>query len=779
MDYYGNLSFSHLQLKVRTYNSLYAEGYRTITDVENGLQNAAIEGILGANSKSVEDVAEAVEALTSVRDENGLVDWHKYWETRVPVLYRIAITTPQLERLNGLNRGKFIGELNLKKAVDGLRRLRITIVGDLLDTARKGIDSVPAKNFGKLAQNEVVDALRALSVSTDTFGDVDWLKFAELRRLPVFPKEVLSRTKTIEQLPEICGRILEATVSKRDQTIFKCRLLRPANKALTLEAIGEEYGLTRERVRQVEAKLLENLRGPILNGNYAGILFRLRDEFVELFGVAQSHLLEVGAVAWRESQWVSEIASVWEVEEKVLLPYKRLIQELLGYESRESTIKDYDALVHYSSLSTKAVNLYLRVPAAIHSMMSETVKIWDEMELAAGIRSRCRLKFTADDLPEFLPLCPSVEPLDVGYYRLKLEYVKQRSSQVYWILEEHGEPLKREDILRKLNAKLPEKKRLRKVEQLSSGDPRVITIAKSGSWALRDWGHDVRTIVEILRSLLDENGEPLAIGEIVSRANSIRSIPENSIIMTLYFRPDEFSRVEHDKYARRVWKLHEYQGKRIRKSGNRNRQVEKVEDAALEFLSSCSSHEALLRDVVRHLEEKDSFPRMSIYGALKESDLLESVAVDGKRHKILRKRGERSFDFPKISSIADSSVREECRRAVEKLNVEYVDIALFMFGRLFEDAMINLVNVAETSGKITVSDWAKQKLHNRVEWAINHGVFKDPSTARLLKTERNNRSHGAPSIEERESLMKFAPYLSELYVDYLNLIQSKVSELAS
>jgi hypothetical protein len=777
MNHYGNFPFSHLQLKARTYNALYADGYRTITDVENGILNAATEGLLGANSKSFEDVAEAVEALTRVRSEDGSVDWNKYWETRNPVLYRIAITTAELERLNALTRGKFIGELNLKKAVDGLKRLDIRTVGELVDAARNGIDSVPAKNFGKLAQNEVVDALLALSASTDTFGEVDWLKFADSRGLPVFPKEVLSRSKMIEQLPEICGRILEATVSKRDQTIFKCRLLRPVNKALTLEAIGEEYGLTRERVRQIEAKLLRNLREPILNGNYAGILFRLRDEFVELIGVAQSHLIEIGAVAWRESQWVSEIATVWEVEEKTLLPYKRLIQELLGYESRESTIRDYDALVHYSSLSTKAVNQYLQVPATIHSVMSETVKIWDEMELAAEIRSRCKLKFTADDLPEFLPLCPSVEPLDAGYYRLKLEYVKGRSSQVYWMLEEHSEPLKKEDILRKLNARLPEKKRLTRIEQLSAADPRVITIAKSGSWALKEWGHDVRTIIEILRAVLDESGEPLGIDEIISRANSVRSIPENSIIMTLYFRSDEFTRVGADKYARRVWKLPEYQVKRTRKSSNRKRQVEKIEDAAVNYLGTCSSHEALLRDVVRHLEEKDVFHRMSIYGALKESDLLESVAVDGKRHKILRKRGERSFDFPNISSIADTSVGEECRRAVEKLNVENVDIALFMFGRLFEDAMINLVNVAETSGKIPVSDWAKQKLHNRVEWAINHGVFTDPSTARLLKTERNNRSHGVPSLEERESLMKFAPYLSELYVDYLVLIESKILEV--
>lgn len=778
MNTYGQLPFSHLQLKVRTFNALYAEGYRTITDIENGLLNAAIEGILGANNKSFGDVSEAAELLEGIRHNEGEIDWHKYWETRPPVLYRIAITTEQLVGLNSANRSKFIGELNLKKAVNGLQRLQIATIGDLIDASRAGVDSAAAQNFGKAAQSEVVDALQALSVSTDASGEVDWLKFAESRGLPVFPENVLSRTSIIEQLPEICRRILEATVSKRDQSIFERRLLRPENKALTLEAIGDAYGLTRERVRQVEAKLLGNLREPILNGNYAGILFRLREEFVELFIVANTHLLEVGAVAWRESKWITEMATVWEVEEKIILPYKRLIQEVLGYESRGSPTRDYDALIHHKNLKGKALTRYLKIPAAIHEIMSEDMKIWDEIELAAKIRSRCKLKFTPDDLTEFLSLCPSVEPIDAGYYRLKIEYVKGRSNQIYWILEEHGEPLKRVDILRKLNARLPERKRLKQVEHLSSEDPRVTTIARSGSWALKEWGHDVRTIVEILRSLLDESGEPLTVDELTSRANAVRSISENSIIMTLYFRSDEFSRVESDQYARRIWKLSEYKSKKIRKPSNRKRQVEKIEDAAVDYLTACPSNEALLREVVRHLEDKEGFHRMSIYGALSESDLLESVAVDGKRQKILRKRGERSFDFPKISSIADPSVREECQRAIKQLNVKNVDIALFMFGRLFEDSMIALVDTAEKSGKLPVSDWAKQKLHNRVQWAINHGVFTDPSTAGMLKTERNNRSHGVPSLEERESLMKFAPYLSELYVDYLIIIESKISEFS-
>jgi RNA polymerase sigma-32 factor len=53
-----------------------------------------------------------------------------------------------------------------------------------------------------------------------------------------------------------------ATLEGREEYIFQRRLM--TESPMTLQEIGEEFGLSRERVRQVEARLLDKLRTYLL-----------------------------------------------------------------------------------------------------------------------------------------------------------------------------------------------------------------------------------------------------------------------------------------------------------------------------------------------------------------------------------------------------------------------------------------------------------------------------------------------------------------------------------
>ena len=53
------------------------------------------------------------------------------------------------------------------------------------------------------------------------------------------------------------------TLSTREAEVLKMRFGINALKAMTLEEIGQHYGLTRERIRQIENKAIRKLRNPI------------------------------------------------------------------------------------------------------------------------------------------------------------------------------------------------------------------------------------------------------------------------------------------------------------------------------------------------------------------------------------------------------------------------------------------------------------------------------------------------------------------------------------
>jgi RNA polymerase primary sigma factor len=64
-----------------------------------------------------------------------------------------------------------------------------------------------------------------------------------------------------QMLRENIGEVLEA-LSDREARVLKMRFGLNGGKAMTLEEVGQKFGVTRERIRQIEAKALRKLRHP-------------------------------------------------------------------------------------------------------------------------------------------------------------------------------------------------------------------------------------------------------------------------------------------------------------------------------------------------------------------------------------------------------------------------------------------------------------------------------------------------------------------------------------
>ena len=80
--------------------------------------------------------------------------------------------------------------------------------------------------------------------------------FIQDENVPV-PAEAAAFTLLKEQLVEVLG-----TLTEREQKVLKLRFGLEDGRQRTLEEVGKEFKVTRERIRQIEAKALRKLRHP-------------------------------------------------------------------------------------------------------------------------------------------------------------------------------------------------------------------------------------------------------------------------------------------------------------------------------------------------------------------------------------------------------------------------------------------------------------------------------------------------------------------------------------
>jgi RNA polymerase primary sigma factor len=106
----------------------------------------------------------------------------------------------------------------------------------------------------------------SLEAPVGSEGDAFLGDFIEDDKLPQ-PIEVASHHLLKEQIAEALGKL-----SERERKIIELRFGLADGKFRTLEEVGREFGITRERIRQIEAKALRKLRHPSYSRRLRGYL---------------------------------------------------------------------------------------------------------------------------------------------------------------------------------------------------------------------------------------------------------------------------------------------------------------------------------------------------------------------------------------------------------------------------------------------------------------------------------------------------------------------------
>ena len=148
-----------------------------------------------------------------------------------------------------------------KQTNESLRPQTIEEVYELSDAILKGEEKELSKELGMPVEKIIeIQKISQDPVSLETpigeeedshLGD-----FIQDDNVPV-PAEAAAFTLLKEQLVEV----LE-TLTEREQKVLRLRFGLDDGRARTLEEVGKEFNVTRERIRQIEAKALRKLRHP-------------------------------------------------------------------------------------------------------------------------------------------------------------------------------------------------------------------------------------------------------------------------------------------------------------------------------------------------------------------------------------------------------------------------------------------------------------------------------------------------------------------------------------
>ncbi len=224
-----------------------------------------------------------------------------------PAPSQIAVPQPLSARASG----RPVEVLRLGPKAKFLRQAGISTIGHL---QREGVQSRLSRlaGVGPGTTEIIRTRLSDLVESVDNNGDPRWDAVAASWGYPVTPKRSLATGDAfVECIADVITCWIEAHESEADRLILSERLVRSREGRLKLDALGKRLGVTRERVRQREKKLLDGLCDALLADDQSRSPVQFSADFRSWWERAAQLLSETSSLSW--PGFVSGLERAWGV----------------------------------------------------------------------------------------------------------------------------------------------------------------------------------------------------------------------------------------------------------------------------------------------------------------------------------------------------------------------------------------------------------------------------------------------------------------------------------
>jgi len=443
---------------------------------------------------------------------------------------------------------------------DALLRAGITTVGELLGTGDSDLKRIPRLGRGSIKAVKSARATLLDSLTED--NEVNWPKYWEAQDIQLLPEGYASGVDTnriIMDLPLVVKEVLCQEFDERAWIVVQRRLGLEGTAMLTLEDLGDAFGLSRERIRQIEQGALQGLRRLLIERRYAGKGYHIHPEILLTVQALCSLAATEANQAILETSLLDRVRQTFDLEVEKVKPSLFLLFSLVDLVCVEFDNPSLAPVWGYISPTQRRI-LKWGVKRLDHLLTKETSLPLREFDILRyvnrGVKKQQK-KLSLSQLRWLIDLCSSVERREDGLIWGRFEHLKSRGNQVERLLFDSGRPMSVKAIARRINHRLVplghRKVQIRNLGNQISQDGRFIAIGRSGQWGLKQWLHvDTASIVELMEQCLISYNRSATVDEIHSYVAERRPVSRNSI--AIYLSTEAmFAKTDRAKWGLAVW----------------------------------------------------------------------------------------------------------------------------------------------------------------------------------------------------------------------------------
>lgn len=341
---------------------------------------------------------------------------------------------------------------------------------------------------------------------------------------------------TLPMRPEEATKVLLRKLpSRRMRDVLEKRFGLKGGKKKTLEAIGREYKITRERVRQIEMDALKLLAKPESMREVEPIFASLEDHFRNNGEVVAEHHLFDNLSNSRLAPHVSFLLTV----SKSFIEFPESSSHHRRWAISKNTPQSVEKVLERTAEDLETEGK----PVPFESLQAMVAKHTTQF---LGSTPSEHVRDAYIKTSKLIRMNPYGEYGLISWPTINPRGVKDKA---YLVLSKSGKPLHFREVAGEINKMNWSKRKAhpQTVHNELIKDNRFVLVGR-GLYGLKEWGYEPGTVRDILVSILKKAGKPLRKDEVMKLVLEKRFVKPPTVLLNLQDRT-LFKKMDEDRYT--------------------------------------------------------------------------------------------------------------------------------------------------------------------------------------------------------------------------------------